>query len=200
GAQLIKGYTAREVIGQHYRMFFRAEDIAAGLPARELQKALKHGRVEEEGWRLRRDGSAFWGNIIMTPIESEGRLIGFAKVTRDMSERQRLRDLEHSSKRMNEFLSMLAHELRNPLAPIRNAVSILQLEPSPTPTIKTIRDMIDRQLTHMTRLVDDLLDAGRMTSGKIRIKPELLCFNHVIAIAVEAIRPDFNARAQHFSA
>lgn len=200
GAQLIKGYTAREVIGQHYRMFFRAEDIAAGLPERELQKALKHGRVEEEGWRLRKDGSAFWGNIIMTPIESEGRLIGFAKVTRDMSERQRLRDLEHSSKRMNEFLSMLAHELRNPLAPIRNAVSILQLEPSPTPTIKTIRDMIDRQLTHMTRLVDDLLDAGRMTSGKIRIKPELLCFNHVIAIAVEAIRPDFNARAQHFSA
>ncbi|MGN1056723.1 MAG: PAS domain S-box protein, partial [Comamonas sp.] len=122
GAQLIKGYTAREVIGQHYRMFFRAEDIAAGLPERELQKALKHGRVEEEGWRLRKDGSAFWGNIIMTPIESEGRLIGFAKVTRDMSERQRLRDLEHSSKRMNEFLSMLAHELRNPLAPIRNAV------------------------------------------------------------------------------
>ncbi len=195
GAKVIKGYEAHEVIDKHYGMFFRNEDIAAGLPAKELHDALKQGRTEEEGWRVRKDGSTFWANIVMTPIHADGVLLGYAKVTRDMTERTRLRDLEHSSRRMNEFLAMLAHELRNPLAPIRNAVSILQLEPAPSTTVRTSRDMIDRQLSHMTRLVDDLLDAGRLTSGKVRIKPELILFNDVVARAIEAIRPDMDVRS-----
>ena len=199
GAQLIKGYAAHEVIGKHYGMFFRSEDLAAGLPAKELRDALAHGRTQQEGWRVRQDGSAFWASIVMTPIYGpEGALLGYAKVTRDMTERSRMRDLEHSSRHMNEFLAMLAHELRNPLAPIRNAVSILQLEQSPSSTVRTSRDMIDRQLSHMTRLVDDLLDAGRLTSGKIRIKPEVVCFNLVAARAIEASRPDMDARSHTF--
>jgi len=199
GAQLIKGYAMHEVIGKHYGMFFRTEDLAAGLPAKELQDALVHGRMQQEGWRVRQDGSAFWASIVMTPIYGpEGALLGYAKVTRDMTERSRMRDLEHSSRHMNEFLAMLAHELRNPLAPIRNAVSILQLEQSPSATVRTSRDMIDRQLSHMTRLVDDLLDAGRLTSGKIRIKPEVVCFNLVVARAIEASRPDMDARSHTF--
>ncbi|MEG1456719.1 MAG: PAS domain S-box protein, partial [Comamonas sp.] len=68
GAQLIKGYTAQEVIGKHYSMFFRSEDVAAGLPAKELHDALLQGRTEEEGWRVRKDGSAFWANIVIAPI------------------------------------------------------------------------------------------------------------------------------------
>ena len=196
GAQLIKGYTAQEVIGKHYRMFFRSEDVAAGLPEKELQDALANSRTEEEGWRVRKDGGTFWANIVMAPIRSDdGALLGFAKVTRDMTERTRLRDLEHSAQRMNEFLAMLAHELRNPLAPIRNAVSILQLEPAPSTTVRASRDMIDRQLSHLTRLIDDLLDAGRLTSGKIRIRPEMVSFNQVLSLAVEALRPDMDARS-----
>ncbi|HTH10299.1 MAG TPA: PAS domain-containing sensor histidine kinase, partial [Acidovorax sp.] len=198
GAELIKGYAGHEVIGRHYSMFFRSEDVAAGLPEKELRDALAHGRTEEEGWRVRKDGSTFWANIVVTPIYAGNELRGFSKVTRDMSERLRLRDLEHSSQRMNEFLAMLAHELRNPLAPIRNAVSILQLEPAPSPTIKASRDMIDRQLSHLTRLVDDLLDAGRLTSGKIRIKPEQVLFNKVVAMAAEALRPEMDARSHSF--
>ncbi|MCW5669351.1 MAG: PAS domain S-box protein [Hydrogenophaga sp.] len=199
GAEDIKGYTASEVIGKHYSMFFRQEDMLAGRPAQELQDALQHGRTEDEGWRVRKDGSTFWANIIVTPIHgADGALLGFAKVTRDMSERSKLRELEHSLKRMNEFLAMLAHELRNPLAPIRNAVSILQLEGSPSPTLRTSRDMIDRQLTHLTRLIDDLLDAGRLTSGKIRIRPERVSFNQVAARAIEAVRPSMDARGQAF--
>lgn len=198
GAQLIKGYAAEDVIGRHYSMFFRSEDVAAGLPDKELQDALKLGRTEEEGWRVRKDGSTFWANIVVTPIRAGGVLLGFAKVTRDMTERIRLRDLEHSAQRMNEFLAMLAHELRNPLAPIRNAVSILQLEPAPSTTVRTSRDMIDRQLSHLTRLVDDLLDAGRLTSGKIRIKPEHALFNSIVAVSVEALRPEMDARAHTF--
>ncbi|HYP71753.1 MAG TPA: PAS domain S-box protein [Variovorax sp.] len=200
GAQLIKGYQAEEVLGKHYGMFFRAEDTAAGLPAKELADALAHGRTEEEGWRVRKDGTTFWANIVMTPIHGpDGDLRGFTKVTRDMTEWRRLKELEHSWQRMNEFIAMLAHELRNPLAPIRNAVSILQMEPTPSPTLRSCREMIDRQLSHLTRLVDDLLDAGRLTSGKIRIRPRRVAFNAIAAQAAEASRPLMDARAHTFS-
>ncbi len=199
GAELIKGYKAAEVLGRHYSMFFRSEDVAQGLPGQELRDCLQRGRTEEEGWRVRKDGSTFWANIVMVPMWSaDGSHLGFAKVTRDMTESRRLSHLEHSSRQMNEFIAMLAHELRNPLAPIRNAVSILQLEQAPSTTVRTSRDMIDRQLSHLTRLVDDLLDAGRLTSGKIRIKPELISFNRVVSRAIEATRPAMDARSHHF--
>ena len=200
GAQLIKGYEADEVLGKHYSMFFRGEDVAAGLPAKELADALAHGRTEEEGWRVRKDGSTFWANIVLTPIFGPaGDLRGFTKVTRDMTERRRLKELEHSWQRMNEFIAMLAHELRNPLAPIRNAVSILQMEPAPSPTLRSCRDMIDRQLSHLTRLVDDLLDAGRLTGGKIRIRPQNVSFSAIAAQAAEAARPVMDTRGHKFS-
>ncbi len=195
GAQLIKGYSPSEVIGKHFSLFYRPEDLAAGKPQEELKTALAQGRAEEEGWRVRRDGSVFWANVAIAPVYDAGRVLrGFVKVTRDMTERRRLYELEKSSKRMSEFLAMLAHELRNPLAPIRNAVTILQLEPSPSPLVRSSRDMIDRQLSHMTRLVDDLLDVGRLTTGKIRFKAEQVSYNQVVARSIEAVRPLMDAR------
>jgi PAS domain S-box-containing protein len=195
GAQLIKGYSPSEVIGKHFSLFYRPEDLEAGKPAAELKTALQHGRAEEEGWRVRRDGSVFWANVVLSPVYDANRLLrGFVKVTRDMTERRRLYELEKSSKRMSEFLAMLAHELRNPLAPIRNAITILQLEPSASPLVRSSRDMIDRQLTHMTRLVDDLLDVGRLTTGKIRFKTEQVSYNLVVARSIEAVRPLLDAR------
>ncbi|MFI4927026.1 MAG: ATP-binding protein, partial [Burkholderiales bacterium] len=120
------------------------------------------------------------------------------KVTRDMSERRRLGELERSSRRMNEFLAMLAHELRNPLAPIRNAVTVMQLETIASPVLRNSRDVIDRQLTHVTRLVDDLLDVGRLTTGKIRLRRELLRLSDVVARSVETARPVITARRHTF--
>ncbi|KRB96872.1 hypothetical protein ASE11_15840 [Hydrogenophaga sp. Root209] len=197
GAELIKGYSASEVIGKHYSMFFRQSDRAEGLPAWQLQRALLHGRTEEEGWRIRKNGSTFWANIVLTPIHtSEGVLTGFAKVTRDMSERHRLHELEDSLRRTNEFLAMLGHELRNPLAPMRNAVSLMQREPSLNPSLSLARDVLDRQLTHLNRLLGDLLDAGRLTSGKMHAKPERIIFNDIVTQAVEAVWPEMNARSQ----
>lgn len=173
GAELIKGYPPAEVIGQHFRMFYRSQDVQKGAPEEELRLALANGKVEREGWRVRRDGSAFWANVVLTTVVDDlGGLRGYAKVTRDMTERRQLEGLEKSSQRMREFLAMLAHELRNPLAPMRNAVSILQMEPAPSTLVKSGRDMLDRQVSHLTRLVDDLLDVGRMTSGKITLQTE----------------------------
>ena len=195
GAQAIKGYEAREIIGRHFRDFYTPEDQEARKPERELEQARSHGRVEDEGWRVRKDGSLFWANVVISAVHGpEGELRGFAKVTRDMSDRRRLEELEQSSRRMNEFLAMLAHELRTPLAPIRNAVTIMQLETLTSPVLRNCRDVIDRQLTHVTRLVDDLLDVGRLTTGKIKLRRELVRVADVVARSVETARPPISAR------
>nr|WP_309246854.1 PAS domain S-box protein [Ramlibacter montanisoli] len=195
GAQAIKGYEPAEIIGRHFRSFYTPEDQAAGKPERELAEARAHGRIEDEGWRVRKDGTLFWANVVLTAVVGpDGGLRGFAKVTRDMSERRRLEELERSSRRMNEFLAMLAHELRNPLAPIRNAVTIMQLETLASPVLRNCRDVIDRQLTHVTRLVDDLLDVGRLTTGKIKLRKELVRMGDIVARSVEVARPIVTAR------
>jgi PAS domain S-box-containing protein len=195
GAQAIKGYEAAEVIGRHFSIFYTPEDQASQKAERELEVARTQGRVEDEGWRVRKDGSLFWASVAVSAIRGpDGELRGYAKVTRDMSERRRLEELERSSRRMNEFLAMLAHELRNPLAPIRNAVTVMQLETIASPVLRNSRDVIDRQLTHVTRLVDDLLDVGRLTTGKIRLRKELLRLSDVVARSVETARPVITAR------
>ncbi len=88
GAERIKGYKASEIIGQHFSRFYPEEDVRAGKPAWELDVATKEGRFEDEGWRVRKDGSRFWANVIITPVrDSAGDLLGFTKVTRDFTER-----------------------------------------------------------------------------------------------------------------
>ena len=91
GAEAIKGYAASEVLGRNFRMFFTAQDILEGKPQAELNVARTRGRAESAGWRVRKDGSVFWANAVLTPVhDGEGRLRGFAKVTRDLSAQRRL--------------------------------------------------------------------------------------------------------------
>jgi hypothetical protein len=195
GAQAIKGYSADEIIGQHFSVFYTPDDLRSGKPTRALTTARERGQFEDEAWRVRKDGTLFWANVVITAVrDAKGELRGYAKITRDMSERRRLEELELSSRRMNEFLAMLAHELRNPLAPIRNAVTIMQLESLNSPVLRNCRDVIDRQLTHVTRLVDDLLDVGRLTTGKIKLRKELLRLSDVVARSIETARPMIAAR------
>jgi PAS domain S-box-containing protein len=200
GAEAIKGYSADEIIGRHFSVFYTPEDQRDGKPATELEQALVAGRVEDEGWRVRKDGTLFWANVVITAVrDAAGKLIGFAKVTRDMTERKRLAELERSSRRMSEFLAMLAHELRNPLAPIRNAVTVMQLESLASPALRNSRDIIDRQVTHMSRLVDELLDVGRLTTGKVKLRREQVAYADVVDRAVEMARPLIDARRQQFT-
>jgi PAS domain S-box-containing protein len=195
GATAIHGYAAADVLGQHFSRFFTPEDNQAGRPAKELARALHHGHADDEGWRLRKDGSVFWAGVVITPVyDSHNELRGFAKVTRDLSEQRRLVELEHASRRMSEFLAMLAHELRNPLAPVRNAVSIMQMQPDLPPMLQHTRDILSRQIGHLTRLVDDLLDVGRIVTGKILLKNEALDYRDVVQASVEALVPVIEAR------
>jgi PAS domain S-box-containing protein len=190
GAESIKGYKAEEIIGEHFSRFYPQEAIDAKFPQMELEVAARVGRFEDEGWRLRKDGTAFWANVIITALfDSSGQLRGYAKVTRDMTERRRIVALEQSERKMNEFLAMLGHELRNPLAPIRNALDLMRIQSNGDSRLEWARSVIDRQLTQLTRLVDDLLDIGRISSGKIVLHREPIEINAAVQRAVEASRP-----------
>jgi PAS domain S-box-containing protein len=195
GAESIKGYRATEIIGSHFSKFYPDEAIERGWPEYELAVAREKGRFEDEGWRLRKDGSRFWANVVITALKDEhGRPRGFAKITRDLTERRRIEALEESNKRTNEFLAMLAHELRNPLAPIKNAVSVMNQPAATEAHVDWARGVIDRQITHLSRLVDDLLDVSRITTGKITLQREPVDLHDVVARAIEAAKPLIDAR------
>ncbi|MFC5571268.1 PAS domain S-box protein [Lysobacter yangpyeongensis] len=197
GAELIKGYRADEIIGRHFSRFYTPDALARDWPARELQIALAEGRVEDEGWRVRKDGSRFWASVVITTLyDSDGRHVGFAKITRDLTAHRRIRALEDEGHRVTTFLAMLGHELRNPLAPIANAVGIMRLEPIESAMLQHCRDVIERQLGQLTRLVDDLLDVSRITKGKIRLQQQTLDLRSALADAVEAVDVEARRRAQ----
>jgi PAS domain S-box-containing protein len=197
GAERIQGYRSDEIIGRHFSTFYLPEAAATGAPQRALDTARSQGRVEKEGWRVRGNGTRFWANVIITPLrDRDGQLRGYAKVTQDMTQRQRVEVLEETGRRMNEFLAMLAHELRNPLAPITNAVSLMRARPLEDPTLMWSRDVIARQTTYLVRLVDDLLDVSRITSGRLILQKEPVDFGVAIDRAVESSRPLIDTRGQ----
>jgi PAS domain S-box-containing protein len=170
GAQQIKQYLADEIIGQHFSVFYPQEAIARGWPDDELRLARERGRLEDEGWRVRKDGSTFWANVIITPLyDEDGELQGYAKISRDMTERKRMEALESASRRITDLLAMLAHELRNPLAPMRNATAVMKQGGLDAERLEWCREVLDRQVSHLSRLVDDLLDVGRISSGKVAL-------------------------------
>ena len=197
GAEQIKGYTRDEIIGKHFSQFYTPEDLAAGKPEKELEAARRTGRAEDEGWRVRKNGERFWARAVITSLyDASGKLQGFAKVTQDLSERRHLADLEKSNRNLNEFIGMLAHELRNPLAPIRFAVQVLGRAPSPDPTHEAMRQMIDRQSAHLVVIVEDMVDISRVSRGKLSIEHEPVEIAEVIRRSVEAATPLIDA-AKH---
>ncbi len=195
GAQRIKGYQPEEIIGQHFSVFYPPEALERGWPEYELSVARKDGRFEDEGWRVRKDKSLFWANVVVTPLHGDdGVLRGYSKVTRDMTERKHVEALEEGRRQMSEFLAMLGHELRNPLAPIRNAVHVMARKKLDPTASEWCRDVIDRQVSQLARLVDDLLDVTRITSGKIIVHKAPIDLNAAVERAVESTRPMLDAR------
>ncbi|RQS12362.1 response regulator [Burkholderia sp. Bp9002] len=197
GAEHIKGYRADEIIGRHFSCFYPPDAIAAGRPSRALAEAAAHGRFEDEGWRVRKDGSLFCASATISAVRDEAKhLCGFIKITRDMTERRRLEELEASTRRLSVFIAMLAHELRNQLAPLRNSIGVLQSVPAADAAFEACRDAADRQLAQLTRLVDDLLDIGRITAGKIELDSRPVAVRDIVCRAAEGIQPLLAARAQ----
>jgi PAS domain S-box-containing protein len=180
GAEQIKGYRAEEIVGQHFSKFYPVEDVEAGRPAFELKVAAEEGEFEDEGWRVRKDGSRFWANVVITALhDAKGRLRGFGKVTRNITERKRAREeLEHQrtalarsnielqavNKELESFSYSVSHDLRAPLRHIDGFARILKDEYA-TGIPAEGRRYLDRVLdaaNHMGHLVDDLLNLARI--------------------------------------
>ncbi|HKO87738.1 MAG TPA: PAS domain S-box protein [Burkholderiales bacterium] len=190
GAARIKGYSRDEIIGRHFSRFYVQEDLDAGKPWEELVIAKRVGRVEDEGWRLRKDGERFWARTVITAMrDHEGTLRGFAKVTQDLTQRRQLQSLERATQNAHEFIATLAHELRNPLAPIRSAVSVMDKLSPDDPAHEEIRQMIDRQSAHLSRIVDDMVDISRISQGALSLDRKPVDLAEVVRRSVEMAMP-----------
>jgi PAS domain S-box-containing protein len=198
GAERTFGYPEAEILGQPIARFFRPEDVRQGLPEKELHTAATTGKANDDRWLLRKDGARLWCNGTTTALrDAEGRLRGFAKVVRDRTDQQRLEEalrqraeeLAQEGRRKDEFLAILAHELRNPLAPISNALQIIRLGTHDPALVEEVRAMAQRQVEYMTRLVDDLLDLSRISRGLIQLLKEPVDVAGPVRQAVEGIQP-----------
>ncbi|MGZ8480856.1 MAG: PAS domain-containing sensor histidine kinase [Candidatus Limnocylindria bacterium] len=184
GAERAKGYKPAEIIGQHFSVFYTPAEREAGRPARLLRQASTRGKVEDEGWRVRKDGTRFWADVILTAIrDAEGTLYGFAKITRDLTQRraaeqqeqallleQRARSAaEEALQARNRFLSIAAHELKTPVASLQLAAeSILRARERARLDDTRLTTGLQRILAATGRLgglVDELLDVSRLASG-----------------------------------
>lgn len=171
GAQRNTGYSAEEIIGRHFALFYPPDDAVGDKPQMELEIALSEGRYEEEGWRVRKDGTRFWANAILAPVrDQEGKLLGFAKVTRDLTDRkrahdelvesqQRSRELADQNIAKDEFLGLLSHELRTPLSVLYGGTKLLR-QHDKVLSDEDRADLIDNLATEADRLknlIDSLL-------------------------------------------
>jgi PAS domain S-box-containing protein len=200
GAERINGYGAGEAIGQHLSIFYPEEARIRRWPEQQLLMAREEGRFEDEAVRVRKDGSTFWAHVVMTPVlDATGELRGYAKVTRDLTDRKRIEALEKAERQTNEFLAMLAHELRNPLAPISNALNLLARKPTSDPAELWVREVLARQTGQMTRLVDDLLDVSRITRAAVVLDRKPADLRGIVRNAADASRQWFEERGHAFT-
>jgi PAS domain S-box-containing protein len=217
GAERIKGYQADEIIGQHFSKFYPQEVAEGGWPDHELQVATETGRFVEDGWRIRKDGSKFWANVTITPLRDEGgRLRGFAKLTRDLSERKRAEALEadgaqreemleaersariaaqRAARIKDEFLATLSHELRTPLSAILGWTQILRKQGVPKPEdFHRGMEIIERNTRAQTQLIEDLLDLSRIVSGRIRLDVQQIALIDLVRGAIDSAEPTAQAK------
>lgn len=207
GAERLFGYRTDEVIGQHFSRFFSPEDIISGRPEQELRSARDDGHSQSIRWQVRKDGSRFWCKAIITALLNEAKQVsGFARVMHDLTvnqqleaEKSRADNLAEANRGKEEFMAMLSHELRNPLSPILNALSILKQMRTEDPVIEQAGGIIERQVKQMVRLVDDLLDVSRITKGKLRLQTEPIDLRAVMNRAADSARPLLEARRHEFS-
>lgn len=193
GAAILKGYTTEQILGRHFSIFYSKEDCAAEKPRRELEMCLRDGKVEDEGWRYRSDGSRFWANVMVSPVYDQGRHVGFVKITRDLTERKAaearlIAAYEESSKLKSDFLANMSHEIRTPMHGMLLAITML-----------SGTDIDDKQREYMNiiedtgqmllQIINDLLDYSKLASGTFSITPDVLDVEEVIDAVVRNSRP-----------
>jgi len=207
GAERIKGYSAREAVGKHFSIFYTQEAKDQKHPEKELEVAAAKGRYEEEGWRIRKDGSLIWVNVIITAVRDNGKLIGFAKVTRDLTQRLLAdQEREMSAKLLDEtntnlqraldvksrFLSTVSHEIRTPMSAIMGMTELLTTEELGQDNNLIVANVFDSS-KRLLQLLNNLLETARMESGELNLENSIFPIRAVISdvrqlIGVEAQR------------
>lgn len=206
-AERLFGFTAEEVVGKHISIVIPHERIAE---EDQIIASLKAGkRIEHyETVRVRNDGERIVVSLTISPIKDDaGNVVGASKIVRDITERKRLEDnlrvlaadLSENDRRKNEFLATLAHELRNPLAPMSNMLEVVKRSDSNAGVLKRAHETIERQLGQMVRLVDDLLDLNRITHDRLELRRNEVELSSVIQQAVEVARPHIDAAGHRLS-
>ena len=209
GAERIHGYTAQEIVGQHFSVFYGPEDLAAGKPTWELEVARTEGRFEDPGgWRVRKDGSLFWGNVVITALrDNTGAMFGFAKVTRDLTERKaaqerlvedarRIAEVEASSRAKSEFLASMSHELRTPLNAIGGYAELIEMGLGGAVSTQQ-REYLARirsSQQHLLRIINDLLNYSRMESGQVTYESVPVAADAVIDAVVAMVLPQATSK------
>jgi PAS domain S-box-containing protein len=197
GAENLSGYNANEIIGENFACFYTPEDFARGKPQQNLQAAWRHGYTRDEGRRVRKDGSTFNAEVVITAMrDADGNLRGFSEVTRDITDHIRVREAdaariaaEKSSRAKDDFLAALSHELRTPLTPALAAASYLVDNAEKLPSEFTAElDVIRRNVQLEARLIDDLLDLTRVARGKLALSFQCADAHACVAEALDISR------------
>ena len=194
GAERIFGYTAAEAVGQPITLIIPPDRHAEERMI--LDRMIKGERLEHfETVRVAKDGRLIEVSLTISPVRDiTGRIIGASKIARDITVQKRTEEaLREADRRKDEFLAMLAHELRNPLAPIRNSLHILQLAGQHDAGVDRVRAMMERQVDQMVRLVDDLMEVSRITRGKIELRKERVDLGTIVRSAIETSQPLIDA-------
>ncbi|HLO51429.1 MAG TPA: PAS domain S-box protein, partial [Kamptonema sp.] len=209
GAQRILGYQEAEVLGQPASIIFTPEDLASGIDKQELEQALAEGQAEEERWHIRKDGSRFWASGIVTSLQDEAGLRGFAKIMRDFTERKQTEDeraqlllreqnartqAETANRMKDEFLATLSHELRSPLNAMLGWLRLLNTRKFNEKTTAKAMETIERSAKAQAQLVEDLLDVSRIIQGKVRLNVRPVELVPIIEAALETMRPAAEAK------
>ncbi len=207
GAERTKGYSADEIIGQHFSRFYPQEDRDRGKPSLALKSALEQGRHEDEGWRVRKDGSTFWADVVLTALNDKtGQLRGFCKVTRDVTDRKRNEELlrlrnvqlESANKELDAFSYSVSHDLRAPLRGIDGFSQALledygdRLDACGQDYLQRVRLAAQR----MSALIDDLLNLSRVTRSEMR--REKLDLSAVVRSVAEELQQEAPSRKVTF--
>jgi PAS domain S-box-containing protein len=194
GAEKIKGYREEEIVGKHFRIFYTKEDREAGLPERLVDEATRKGKAVHEGWRVRKDGTTFWGSIVITALhDRDGRVMGFSKVTRDLTARKLAEDklvryarqLETQNKELQQFAYVAAHDMKEPLRKVRFYYSAILDE--------GVEALSERQQAWMERAAE----AARRMQGFIE---DLLSFTRAAEPVNQLEAVDLNAVVAEVSA
>lgn len=211
GARRIKGYTADEIIGKYFSIFYPEEDILNGKPAYELKIAKAEGKYEEEGWRIRKDGSRFWANVVITAVYgADNLLLGFSKVTRDLTERRESEralkqshdqyrmlteelkkintELSYANEEMEQFTSIVSHDLQEPIRTIKSFLQLIdmKLDAQQNKELKTYISKSINAATRMRELIQNLLHYSQLSKGEL--ETETVDVNDLINQALQNLK------------